>query len=430
MQLPHSVEAEEALLGAVIINGSIIDKIDLMPEEFYIDANGLIFSVIRSLGMDADIVSIIEVLERRNKLDYVGGQSYITGLMNKCPATYNYETYQRIIRDTATRRKVIINAEELAKSAFDENTNIEEVISSGVSGLVSSVKSSSGAEHISKYLGELCDLAEERAANPKTIYGLPTGLRDFDRITYGLQRQESTILAGPPGTGKSLLAFQLACGMAENGYSGVVYELEMTGIAVVRRRISALSKIKTYNINSGIDMDKGWTEFIAAIDKMATLPIFISEESNFTTMQMRADLARLKAKEDISWFIVDYMGLLSDRSNDNELDRLKYISHSLKAIAKDLNLAGLVLQSVNKEGYSNPSMANVSGPTAIHHDADQIIVMSSGIPDNKNLQNVVTLTWEKMRESDNDRILSLYKQPGLPVFSEYTTEEQEVWWQK
>jgi replicative DNA helicase len=355
--------------------------------------------------------------------------------MNDCPSYLNYDTYSQIIRDSSIRRKVINHSEELAKIAFDENKDIYDAISIAVTKLVQHAKPSGGAQHITTYLQELYKEAEERAQDPKDIYGLKTGLFDFDKITRGLQVSEQFILAGSPATGKSLLAFQLACGMAENGHPGAIYELEMSGVAVMRRRVSSMAKITTKDIRSGRDMNERWSDFVKAIEEMERLPIYLTQESNLSTIQLRADLSRLKNQYGIQWYIVDYMDLLADGYGSNEAERSAYISRQLHNITKDLNLAGIAIQSMTKQGFSRsaPSMANVSGSHKVAHDADQIAILTKGTPDNPDELNTVTLTWEKMREDDGSRSIRLIKVPGFPSFESYKAEEEIVvgnWWQK
>jgi len=246
-------------------------------------------------------------------------------------------------------------------------------------------------------------------------------LVDFDKITHGLQRGEELILAGQPGTGKSLLAFQMGCGMAERGHAGAVYSLEMSGVAMVKRQISAISKIPTYNLNSGVGMNERWSDFYQATEKIDRLPIYISDASNWTTIQMRADLSRLKQQFGIEWFLVDYHDLLADHYGRDAIEKSAYLSQQLHMICKDLDLAGLVIQSLNKRGYSDPTMENLSGSTKVMHTADQIVIM---VKDKTN-PNLVYLKWNKVRdgEATNDGII-LTKLKGFPAFGNYQREEK------
>lgn len=414
-EIPNSRDSEMALLGAILIDPNIMDKVGLETSEFYDVGHQTLYAAMRAIGSkDLDVVVLGELLERKKQLAAVGGREYLASLVRNCPHTYNYQAYERVIRDTAVRRRVIQECEALAESAFDEAKNINDAIGLSVSNLVQTAKPKGGAKHIDEYLRSLYEDMAVRADNPVEVYGLETGLGDFDRVTHGLQQGEEFVLAGQPGAGKSLLAFQLGIGMAERGHAGAVYSLEMSGAAMVRRHLSAISKIKTYNMQSGVGMLEKWDNLVKAIDVMGKLPVFIADDSDWTTIQMRADLSRLKQQQDIKWFIVDYHDLLGDSFGRDFNERSAYISQQLHSICKDLHLAGLVIQSINKAGYgANPTMQNLSGSTKVMHTADQIAILVT----NEDEPNVVKLHWQKMREGENNFMaIKLVKQEGFPMF--------------
>jgi replicative DNA helicase len=415
--MPESKESEAALLGAILIDPSIINRVSIEPEKFYDIGHQEIYRAMRSIGSrDLDILTLTEVLERKNKINDVGGQGYLIGLPSQCPQAYNFETYERIIRDTAIRRFVINSAGHLAKEAYNEQSNIGDAISKAVSDLVQSAKPKGGAVAMKEYLTDLYSEISERAENPKLIHGLETGMKGFDKITYGLQAGEEFIIAGQPGTGKSLLAFQLGCGVAANGHAGAVYALEMSGKAMVRRRLSAITKIPTYNMLSGVDMNEKWEKLNKGVEELDPLPIYISDATDWTTLQLRADLSRLKQQQGVEWFILDYLDLLVDSYGKDRNEKSEYLSRQIHGICKDLDLAGIVIQSLNKQGYgSSPTMSHLSGSHKVSYDADSIAILSQ---DEKE-ENVVNLIWDKMRESDGARALKLVKIAGFPAFGEY-----------
>jgi len=210
-----------------------------------------------------------------------------------------------------------------------------------------------------EYLTDLYSEISERAENPKLIHGLETGMKGFDKITYGLQTGEEFIIAGQPGTGKSLLAFQLGCGVAANGHAGAVYALEMSGKAMVRRRLSAITKIPTYNMLSGVDMNEKWEKLNKGVEELDPLPIYISDATDWTTLQLRADLSRLKQQQGVEWFILDYLDLLVDSYGKDRNEKSEYLSRQIHGICKDLDLAGIVIQSLNKQGYGSSGYINL-----------------------------------------------------------------------
>lgn len=426
---PNNKEAEQAFLGAVLLNAGIATRTELEPNDFYYISHQDIFRAMRAAGESADLRVISDILRRNDRLEEIGGDLYLLSLVNDCPSYLNWETYAKIIKDLSVRRKVIEHAESLATAAMDESRNVSDAISLTVSGLVKEARPSGGAMDASVFLKELYEKVEERAQDPKTFYGLETGLRDFDLITKGFQQGEEFIISGEPGVGKSLLAFQLVCGVAER-HPGVIYELEMTGLAVLRRRISALSKIPTDMMLSGIGMSEKWEEFARAVERMESLKMFISDQSDWNTLQMRADLARLKEEHDIKWFLVDYMDLLTDNVGKDGIENSAYISRQIHAMAKDLDLAAIVIHSMNKAGIERlkPGMGALSGSAKIIYDADQIVTLTK----DDETPNIINMTWVKQREADNDRMIKLVKVPGLPLFAPYTKEvpeEKLAWWQ-
>lgn len=419
MTLPRAVTSERAFLGAILITPGILDRTTLTSDKFHDTINGEIYQAMRAIGSnDLDVVVLEELLERRNVNRPFG---YVLGLLNDCPSSVNWQSYERIIIDTAIRRNVIQTAQNLATKAYDEESKVENAISQAINELVDFAKPEGGAEHIGKYLMELSDEVEKRIENPSFIYGLETGLSPFDKITRGLQTGETFILAGEPYTGKSLLAFQLACGMAENGHAGAVYEMEMGGVAVVRRKISYLSKTKTYELRSGHINGGNYQSYLRAIEAMENLPIYISDRSTWTTLQLRADLSRLKVQKNIQWFVIDYMNLLSDQYGGESYERTAFLSQQLHSIAKDLDLAALIIHSLTKAGYGrSPTMANLSGSNTVSYDADQIAILIDTPTD-----NVLDMTWIKNREGERGQKFQLYKVPDFPAFELYTKVEAE-----
>lgn len=416
---PEARESERALLGAILINPAVMNEVSLEPEAFYDIGNQAIYRAMRAVGSrDLDPVVLSEMLERKGQLEQAGGMAYLIKLTTECPNSYNHPAYERIIRDTAIRRCVITTCEKLATEAIKEGVDINDAISRAVTELVQSAKPKGGAVSITQFMTELYQEISARAEDPKLIHGLKTGMKDFDKITHGLQRGEEFILAGQPGAGKSLLAFQIGVGMALSGHAGAVYALEMSGKAMVRRHLSAITRIPTYNLQSGVDMSNNWDRLNKGVGEIEPLPIYISDATDWTTLQLRADLSRLKSQENVEWFILDYLDLLVDNVGKDRNEKSEYLSRQIHGICKDLNVAGLVIQSMNKQGYgSTPHMSHLSGSAKISYDADAIAIL---VQDEDN-DNVVNLIWDKMREADGNRAMKLVKVPGFPAFGPYTT---------
>lgn len=417
----YSPNAEESFIGSLIINPEQLREVDLLPEEIYTERNRWPFIAMQDLrmtGKNVDIVTICTRLDAMGKLQECGGAARLTELINACPDSYNIQSYAAVIRDRARRRDILDTANHLANLAYDLDSDLLNGIPSQIDRLSRAAMQTGGAVHIKQGLGDLFDQVAAANANPRDIFGIPTGLRDWDKTAGGLIKKEVIKLTGDPGVGKSLLAFQMVCGAATCGYPGVVYELEMSAVAVLRRRIATMGKITPRLLRTGRMDDEQKQSFASAIAVMEKLPIWICDQSEMTSLAIRVDLERLKAQYDIQWFLLDYEALLTDDPGENDITRSKVISRRVHAIAKDLDLAGLVIDDMNKAGIDNAGAgkANLSGSAGKIYDADQIVMMRQDRQDKKK----VILTWEKLREDSPNRFMPLERVDGFPAFKDDT----------
>jgi len=414
---PNSIEAEESVIGSILWNASVLNRISLAPEDFFNPRMGIIYKTILSMHRakkEIDFVTLLAQLDDNNQLDAIGGSATLMRVSSVVPSSLHAETYAGIVKDKAIRRGMIEIAQEMVNGARDAE-DIDTIISDSIRRLSSKSNIKTGAVHISEYVSRLYDKVDARYKNPVKaggVSGIPSGFIDFDKWTDGFHQGEETILSAEPGLGKSLLAFQMACNMADYA-PGAVYQLEMSGLAVAKRQVSNMSKIPTR------DMDKGtfddWTAFTKAIEVMSTKPIFISDDSRLTTAGLRADLARLREEENIQWFVLDYLSLLKDSKGKDDIERTAWLSSELHGICKDMNLAGLVIHSMNKQGVreNQGNQADLAGSVRVMYDADQIVIMRKDATN----ANVVNLKWAKFREGEMPNGgIQLVKMPGFPAF--------------
>jgi replicative DNA helicase len=418
-ELPCNIEAEESVIGALLINPYVISKLPITPEDFYIPKNAEIYRAILALHREKktiDFLTIVEKLEATKKIGEIGGSVYLMDLAGREFSSLHAEAYAEMIIDASRRRAIIQTASNLFKAAADKGSNIDAAISESISQLANKANIQNGAVHISEFLSKLYDIVSERHDNPVKpgeVSGIPSGFIDFDNITDGFHAGEETILTAEPGLGKSLLAFQMACNMARV-YPGVVYELEMSGLAVAKRQISNMANIPTRAMDRGT-MDN-WSDFVKTIEDVSVLNLHISDDTRLTTATLRADLARLRETYGIKWFVLDYLSLLKDTHGRDDIERTAWLSGEIHGICKDLNLAGLVIHSMNKQGVreNNGSQADLAGSVRVIYDADQIIVMQR----DKQYENQVNLVWSKFREGELPKGgMSLIKRAGLPAFA-------------
>lgn len=415
--LPYSLEAEEALIGSLLVDPGAIKRVSVQPDDFHNVKLAAIYNAILAIHKDkiqVDYLTVVERLEVTNKMEYIGGTQELMRLVNTSPTALYAETYANIISDKARRRVMIIIAQNIANAARDSE-NIDIVISESISQLASKANIKNGAVHISDYVSRLYDVVDTRYQNPikaGEVSGISSGFVDYDAITDGFHQGEETILSAEPGLGKSLLAFQMACNMSAYA-PGAVYELEMSALSVVKREASNISRITTRDMNRGNIDD--WQSFVKAVETMSTKDIFISDDSRLTTATLRADLARLREDHGIRWFVLDYLKLLKDRVGKDDTERTAWLSAEVHDICKDLNLAGLVIHSMNKSGVRERTgnQSDLAGSVQVLYDADQIIFM---LRDEK-YENVIHLKWAKFREGEMPTAgIQLSKLPGFPGF--------------
>ena len=405
MEPIRSIEAERAVLGAVLINQEIFKELDLQTIDFYLVEHQKIWQAFQDITLEGGTIDILSVNEKINDPGLVQ-------LVNDVPSSLHADTYAEIVRDKARRREIVRLASEMAKSAYNQDDDIDKKIPDFMTRLVNESKMAKGAAHISGALSELYDEVKSRFEDPSDIWGISTGLYDYDILTGGHHAGELTLLMGKPGLGKSILAIQMAVGMA-NQAPGVLYEMEMGRVQTVRRPVSTEARVQTRNIRSGNLKDGEWENIVSAINSFENLPIYLSDDTSWTTASMRADLSRLKAQHDIKWFVVDYLYLLQDRYGKDDHERLAYISKSLKNICKDLQLSGLVIHSMTKSEMESqtPNLSGIRGSAQIAYDTDIAMFLIEGETENK-----VKLYFSKFREDVPDRYITFIRDDGFPAF--------------
>jgi replicative DNA helicase len=434
--VPYSPAAEAALISSLLSDPECIKDLPLSSADFYLETNRWIYEAIysvRASGKDADYITVCGHLDGKGLLAQIGGASKITELLTTVTPSYHIKSYAKIVKELAKRRSVIQDASKLAQAAYDQEQNLDEAIAQVMDSLSKTTSERAGAVHISEVVSEVYDEVEKAAKDPKEIYGIPTGFPDWDAITYGLQPGTVIKITGEPGVGKSLLSMQVLAAAAKAGHPGVLYELEMRRVNVVRRLLSGISHIPTNKMLRGKIEDDEWTAFVAAVEELAALPVYIEANSQLTTADIRADLHRLKKQAGVELVVIDYESLLQDTSPGADEIRLSSVRSSrVHGIATDLSLAVLSLDDMNKGGIAgdNKGMTGMSGSGRKLHDADEIIFMRR---DTSNTR-LVTLTWEKNREGASKRFFQLMQQQEYPAFvsvvKDKTPSQKSYNWQK
>jgi len=363
--LPQNIEAECGVLGSIIIDPEAIVQVSdfLQPEDFYRDAHRTIYEVILHLyqsGEPADFITICDELERRNRLEDVGGASYITSLINQVPTSGNVEYYGHIVERTSTLRRLIHAAGQIAAVAYEEGD--ADVALDKAERLIFEISqrhSRSDFSSMEAILAEYMTKLEQLNARRGSIIGVPTGFTDLDRLTGGLQRSDLVILAARPGVGKTSLALSVAHNAAlKYKHSVAIFSLEMSKEQLAQRLLSMDAGIDQQRMRTGWIEEDEWERIVYASDKLSEANIWIDDTAGISTMEMRSKARRLQAEHGVDLIIVDYLQLMQASSsgrNENRVQEVSEISRSLKGLARELNVPVLALAQLSRSVESRQS---------------------------------------------------------------------------
>jgi len=339
--LPQNIEAECGVLGSIIIDPEAIVQVAefLFPDDFYRDAHRTIYEVIIQLYEQreaADFITICDELERRNKLEDVGGASYITSLINLVPTSGNVEYYGRIVERNAILRRLIEAAGQIAAIAYQEED--ADVALDKAEQLIFNISQRHARSDfallrdiLSAYMNKLDQLHERRG----TIVGVPTGFTDLDHLTGGLQKSDLIILAARPAIGKTSLALTMAHNTAiKHQRSVAIFSLEMSKEQLVQRLLSMDAAIDQQRLRTGWIEDDEWERIVYAMGTLSEANIWIDDTAGISTVEMRSKARRLHAERNIDLIIVDYLQLMqsmsgSGKRNENRVQEISEISRNL-----------------------------------------------------------------------------------------------------
>lgn len=420
-QVPHSREAEEALLGACLINPMAIETISLEPRDFYIHRNGWLWDAMLTLKNQKkplDLVTVTELIDERGLLTEMGGSAYITKVMTNSPSSLHANAYADIIMEKATRRETLEMANQLARVAYAEDNNVIEGRSK-VAGSLAKVRGSSGAIHVRDLLSKGFDMLQDIQADPGKLAGLSTGLPDLDMVMSGGLYPGMTLLLGETGLGKSILAQQIATNLTKQGIPGAFYAGEMHWQDMYLRLMGDWGNLRVGDLRNGTIP---WGRVVEVTEEMQGFPMFFDDPKNMTTAELRADLTRLKAEHDIKWMVFDFLDDLKDGEGTMEgWQRSGILATRMQDILVDLDIRGLVVHEVTKEGQSDPSKAGIAGHRKVAYRAIcavQILPFIKDGPkdaDDYNNRTIKNIKENRLAEGGIP-YCDLYKDPKFPRF--------------
>ncbi len=383
---PHNVEAEEAVLGSLLIDPEAIFRVSpfLRPDDFYIVKNGWIYEAILSLHerrQPADFVTVCDELENRGQLEEVGGPAYITYLINAVPTSIHVEAYAHIVERTAIRRRLISAASQIASFAYQEDQNVDEVIDRAESVLfsVSQRRASRDLVPIRQVVADYYDRIAYLYEHRGEPLGVPTGFIDLDRLLGGLQRSDLVIIAARPGVGKTSLMLAIALAAARKYKQKVaIFSLEMSSEQLVQRLMSSETGIDSQRLRLGDLHEDEWPTFVEAAGRLSDTMLFIDDTPGLSAMQLRTKARRLHAEYGLDLIMVDYLQLMSgDFRSENRVQEISYISRSLKGLARELNVplvaASQLSRAVEQRHDKRPILSDLRESGSIEQDADVVM---------------------------------------------------------
>lgn len=388
---PHSLEAEESLLGCLLIDKDAIIKIadSLMPQDFYKDAHKIIYEIIKELygsQEPIDIITLANRLEEKKKLELIGGRSYLAKLSNTVATSGNIVNYSNIIQRKATLRRLQQAAAEISSLSFAEERDIDEILDETEKKVfsVSQKYLKNAFLPIDNLLTQAFERIDELHKKGGKLRGLPTGFTDLDKLLAGLQKSDLIILAARPSVGKTSLALDIARQAAIASKEGVgIFSLEMGKEQLVDRMLCAQAGVSLWKMRTGNlsdkDGDNDFARIGEAMGKLAEAPIYIDDSGSLSIMEIRAKCRRLQMEKGLSLIIIDYLQLMEGRGKygDNRVQEIAEISRGLKSIARELNIPILALAQLSRAVEAThpaiPKLSHLRDSGSIEQDADIVM---------------------------------------------------------
>jgi replicative DNA helicase len=386
---PHSIQAEQSVLGGLMLDNiawdSIADRVG--EKDFYRKEHRLIFRAICKLAEKEtpfDVVTLSEILEQEDSLGDAGGLQYIGTLAKDTPSAANITAYADIVRERSVLRQLVHVGTEIARAAYDtqgrDTPELLEYAEQKVFEIAEQrQRGSSGFVAIKPLLKQAIERVEQLYEQEGSLTGASTGFNDFDEMTSGLQCSDLIIVAGRPSMGKTSFAMNLAETVSIQGDKPVaVFSMEMPGDHLAMRMMSSLGRIDQHKIRSGSLEDEEWPRLTSALNILADAKLFIDDTPAMSSIEIRARARRLTREHgQLGLVVVDYLQLMQAPGNgDNRVSEISYISRSLKALARELDVPVVVLSQLNRNPEQRPNkrpvMSDLRDSGSIEQDADLI----------------------------------------------------------
>lgn len=443
---PQNIEAEQAVLGAMLIDKEAIAKATevLSADDFYREAHRVIFSAMLELynkNEAVDMVTVTEILKRDNKLEDIGGIAYITSLANVVLTAANVKYHAEIVAEKSVLRQLVRVSTEIAAMGYEANDDVGTLLDTAESRIleISNRKKKADFTPINDILMDSVQSIESLLQNKGGLTGLPAGFADLDKLTSGLHPSDFIILAARPSMGKTALALNIVQNVALRAHkviggeprSVAFFSLEMSKEQLVNRMLCAEAGIDSQRLRVGEMHDEDWTHLWDACDTMSRAKIYIDDTAGITAMDMRSRARRLKAEHGLDLIVVDYLQLMQGsgkRNNSGDRQQeVSEISRSLKALARELDVPVLALsqlsRSVESRQVKRPMLSDLRESGSLEQDADIVAFLYREDYYNPDTENKHTeLIIAKHRNGPVDTV-NLFFQKQFTKFVGFTKRE-------
>lgn len=385
--MPHDLDAEQAVLGCMLYDGegARVGAENLSSQEFYSPANGLIFSALLDLyntGKPIDFVTAKNKLEELGAMEKVGGIDYIVTLSTLVSTSANTRTYVDIVKEKASLRNVIKVGNDISNKGYEGKLGTDEILEFAEKGIfdISQNRNSEDFADIHKVVAEAISDIEKANASENHVTGIETGFFDFDYKTAGLHNSDLILVAGRPAMGKTTFALNIAEYVAvEKNITTAVFSLEMSRKQLVNRFLASRGRVDATKIRGGGLTSEDFERLAYAMGVISDAPIYIDDTPGITPMELRAKARKLKMEHNLGLIVIDYLQLMSagtGRKTDSMQQEVAFISKSLKAIARELDVPVIALSQLSRAVESRqdkrPQMSDLRDSGAIEQDADLV----------------------------------------------------------
>jgi replicative DNA helicase len=385
-EMPYDRQAEEAVLGSILVNPEVYYDVAyfLSGDDFFLHRNRWIWEAFTSLNeqrLPIDILTVSEELERQNRLDEIGGPAYLTTLISNVPSSLHAAAYGHLVEESATRRRLLEAANQIARLAFQSENPIEDVVNDAEKTIfgVSERRLTHQLQPLKQVLSEYYDRVDYLARHQDETIGVPTGFIDLDRLLGGLQPSDLLIIAGRPGQGKSGLCLSIAKNASQLHKKHVaIFSLEMSNDQLVQRLVAQETEIDSQRLRLANLRDEEWPLFTQAVSTLSSTQMYLDDTPAITPLQLRTKCRRLHMEIGLDLIIVDYLQLMTgDTRIENRVQEVSYISRNLKALARELNVpvvaAAQLSRAVEARRPPRPILSDLRESGSLEQDADVVM---------------------------------------------------------